>query len=281
MRLHFTYKNYRGEVDEREVIVHHVRNIATDWHPEKQWIVTALDVKKNEMRDFAMRDMSNVRPTPTLFLLTADVLRNIMGRLNELQNQIHEVGAGPTDELTRLVTEAKSLLQTVMKGTEAQEPESVLPTAITPEIREVLRMQPWRIDTLASALRAAGHGIGKRHEDATAAVKFLLLHFVLKHGTSWHSVFKKYLDGGVSDGMKYLHTLPGYEDDGKPKPPDCLPGSMEGMVWPGHEQAMRICICGKPIEDGEPLHDGRAPVSMFDYFTTNYQSETDGEDKKA
>lgn len=271
MRFHFTYKNYRGETSEREVIVHHVRNISTEWHPEKQWILTALDVEKNQLRDFAMRDMSNVRPTPTLFLLTADVLRQLMGRMNELQNLVAEVGAGPVDDLMAKVSESKALLQTVLKG-EDEEPAAILPKDITPEIREVLRMQPWRVDTLASALRAAGHNIGKRHDDATAAVKFLLLQFVLRHGTSWHSVFKKYLDGGVSDGMKYLHTLPGYEGE---EP------SVDGLIWRGEEHARVTCVCGIPMAEHGP-HSGHAPTSLYDYTMTEDGKDLrpDGEEQK-
>lgn len=213
MRLHFTYTNYRGETSKREVIVHHFRFIETEWHPGKQWIMTALDVEKNVLRDFAMKDMADVHPTPTLFLLTADVLRQLMGRLNEMQGNLNESVLDGVPEIARLISEAKDLLNTVMKGVD-KDAGSYLPPAITPEIREVLRMQPWKIDTLSSALRAAGHDIGKRHEDATAAVKFLLLHIVLTHGSAWQNVFKTFIDGGVGDKMKYMHTLPGYETGG-------------------------------------------------------------------
>lgn len=259
MRLHFTYTNYRGETDEREVIVHHVRHMSTDWHPEKQWILTALDVKKDVMRDFAMKDMSNVRPTPTLFLLTADILRQLSGRLNELQNLIAEVGAGPTDDMARLVEESKKLLATVLKGEEV-EPLAILPNDITPEIREVLRMQPWRVESLASALRAAGHNISKRNEDATAAVKFLLLQFVLRHGASWHHVFKKYVDGGVTDGMKYLHTLAGYEGEDQPSPGP--------LVWQGEEHARTHCVvCGLHVSEHSTKADHQV-VTLMDYINT-------------
>lgn len=212
MKMHFTYTNYRGETDKREVIVHHIRHISTDWHPEKQWIMTALDVNKNAMRDFAMRDMSDVHPTPTLFLMSADVLRQLMGRLNEIQSAVNEVGTGPVDELTRLTGEAKGLVNSIMKGADKSD-GAFLPLDITPEIREVLRMQPWKVDTIAGALRASGHDIGKRHDDAMAAVKFLLLHFVLEHGKSWQHAFRTFVDNGVSDKMKYTHTLPGYGGD--------------------------------------------------------------------
>lgn len=234
MKMHFTYKNYRGETSEREVIVHHVRHISTDWHPEKQWIMTALDTQKGELRDFAMNDMTNVRPTPTLFMMTADVLRQIMGRMNEMGNLIVEVESGSpqaTENAIAKIGEAKALLQSVLKGSEAEEPPAILPNAITPEIREVLRMPPWRVTTLADALRASGANISRRHEDATASVKFLLLHFVLAHGVGWHAVFRKYIDGNVSDGMKYLHSLPGYAGDEEPAVGDAGPENYAGYVF--------------------------------------------------
>ena len=58
--LKFDYVNYRGELSHRRVIVHSVNYGSTEWHIEPQWLLYALDVEKNEFRDFAMKDMSNV-----------------------------------------------------------------------------------------------------------------------------------------------------------------------------------------------------------------------------
>ena len=32
---------------------------STEWHKEEQWLLKALDLDKNEDRDFAIKDISN------------------------------------------------------------------------------------------------------------------------------------------------------------------------------------------------------------------------------
>lgn len=59
--LRFTYKNYRGEVAERTVIVHGIWWGKTEFHPELQWLMVAYDVPNDKERTFAMRDMTDVR----------------------------------------------------------------------------------------------------------------------------------------------------------------------------------------------------------------------------
>lgn len=55
--LKFIYKNYRGEISERHVIPKGHEFISTEWHPEKQWIMVGLDLEKNAIRYFAMKDI--------------------------------------------------------------------------------------------------------------------------------------------------------------------------------------------------------------------------------
>lgn len=56
--LRFLYKNYRGEIGLREVAVPIVARFgSTEWHPEPQWLVHAIDVEKGLPREFALRDM--------------------------------------------------------------------------------------------------------------------------------------------------------------------------------------------------------------------------------
>lgn len=59
--LEFDYTNYKGEQSHRRVIVHSVGYGSNEWHPEPQWLMYALDLDKNEFREFAMKDMSNVK----------------------------------------------------------------------------------------------------------------------------------------------------------------------------------------------------------------------------
>lgn len=55
MRIHYT--NWRGETAEREIIPVKVWFGSTEWHPEPQWFLAAIDVEKDAPRDFAMKDI--------------------------------------------------------------------------------------------------------------------------------------------------------------------------------------------------------------------------------
>lgn len=51
------YKNYRGETSIREITPTDVPQfVATEFHPEAQWILRAWDYGKQDYRDFALRD---------------------------------------------------------------------------------------------------------------------------------------------------------------------------------------------------------------------------------
>lgn len=62
-RLHFNvpnkvvYTNWKGVTSERVIIPKHIWHGSTEYHKEPQFLVSALDVDKNEMRDFALKDM--------------------------------------------------------------------------------------------------------------------------------------------------------------------------------------------------------------------------------
>jgi predicted DNA-binding transcriptional regulator YafY len=51
------YTNYRGERSSRTIIPQKIVFESNEYHPEKQWILYALDVQKNEVRGFAMKDI--------------------------------------------------------------------------------------------------------------------------------------------------------------------------------------------------------------------------------
>jgi predicted DNA-binding transcriptional regulator YafY len=53
----FTYRNWKGAVDERTVRVISLEYGSTEWHPEAQWFMRAFDVRKQSVRLFAIRDM--------------------------------------------------------------------------------------------------------------------------------------------------------------------------------------------------------------------------------
>jgi hypothetical protein len=54
--IEITYRNYRGEVSQRRIVPQRVWFGASEWHPEPQWMLDALDVDKGE-RSFALRDV--------------------------------------------------------------------------------------------------------------------------------------------------------------------------------------------------------------------------------
>lgn len=51
------YTNWRGETAQRIIIPDSIYFGSTQWHPEPQWLLRALDVEKQAMRDFAMKDI--------------------------------------------------------------------------------------------------------------------------------------------------------------------------------------------------------------------------------
>ena len=56
--LKFVYKNWKGEVSEREVMDAEIVWDQSDWHGEDfQWFLWAIDVEKDEARMFLMKDI--------------------------------------------------------------------------------------------------------------------------------------------------------------------------------------------------------------------------------
>lgn len=55
--LQFLYTNWRGETSIRTAVPVKIWYGKTDWHPDEQWFIKAIDVEKGEERDFALVDM--------------------------------------------------------------------------------------------------------------------------------------------------------------------------------------------------------------------------------
>lgn len=51
------YRNHRGEESYRKVRPLRIRFGATEWHPERQWLLEVYDYGRNDRRTFAMRDV--------------------------------------------------------------------------------------------------------------------------------------------------------------------------------------------------------------------------------
>jgi len=56
------YTNWRGERALRHIRPLTIRFEATEWHPEEQWILRAVDVERGATRDFAMSSIHSWTP---------------------------------------------------------------------------------------------------------------------------------------------------------------------------------------------------------------------------
>jgi hypothetical protein len=59
-RIAFDYINWKGSQSRRRARVMGIFWGSTEYHPEEQWLIKAMDLDKKQERVFAMRDMSNV-----------------------------------------------------------------------------------------------------------------------------------------------------------------------------------------------------------------------------
>lgn len=57
--IKIVYTNYRGETASRHVVPQRVWFGATDWHPEEQWLLDAIDLDKGAERSFALLDIKS------------------------------------------------------------------------------------------------------------------------------------------------------------------------------------------------------------------------------
>ena len=51
------YTNWKNETRYRLIKPISIEFKSTEWHKEKQWILNAVDIEKNAIRNFAMRDI--------------------------------------------------------------------------------------------------------------------------------------------------------------------------------------------------------------------------------
>jgi hypothetical protein len=62
--LSFDYVNYRGEASRRTVTMISHRYGTSRWYETEQWLMMALDHSKNEPREFAVANMTNIVAHP-------------------------------------------------------------------------------------------------------------------------------------------------------------------------------------------------------------------------
>jgi predicted DNA-binding transcriptional regulator YafY len=61
--LIFVYRNHRGVVSTRRVVPAGVWYGSSAWHTTEQWFLSAYDLDKAALRDFAFSDITLVDPT--------------------------------------------------------------------------------------------------------------------------------------------------------------------------------------------------------------------------
>ena len=59
MIVNVLYTNWEGKTGMRKIIPSKIWFGSTDYHKEEQWLLDALDVDKNVMRSFAMKDIKS------------------------------------------------------------------------------------------------------------------------------------------------------------------------------------------------------------------------------
>jgi len=55
--VNILYTNYQRETAIRKIVPKRIWFGKTEWHPEEQWLLDALDLEKNADRGFAMKDI--------------------------------------------------------------------------------------------------------------------------------------------------------------------------------------------------------------------------------
>ncbi len=51
------YTNWKGETATRTILPEKIWFGHTEWHKEDQWLLHAMDLGKNEYRDFSLKDI--------------------------------------------------------------------------------------------------------------------------------------------------------------------------------------------------------------------------------
>lgn len=55
--VQIVYTNWKGETAERTIKPIELWYGATEYHPEAQWLLRAIDIEKDDERNFAMKDI--------------------------------------------------------------------------------------------------------------------------------------------------------------------------------------------------------------------------------
>lgn len=111
--VYIDYTNHRGERAWRKIKPHDWEFCSTEWHPERQWILHAMDYDKEAVRGFALSSIhawSSSSPTAVDMALAKQLQRSMernarmVNRLQRLKSsdQLWSDGAAPKGSLDGL-----------------------------------------------------------------------------------------------------------------------------------------------------------------------------------
>lgn len=110
-KFYFDYTNYKGQWDaDRCAEPVAIRFGTSDFHGAPQWLLQGKDQQRDgAAREYAMRDMSNVRPSFTMYLVSKDSMRQVVTRLEEIARyskmRVVDANPGALMECVRLAQE--------------------------------------------------------------------------------------------------------------------------------------------------------------------------------
>lgn len=61
-KVKINYTNYKGVTKDRIIIPKEIIFEENEWHNEKQWILVAFDIEKDDYRNFALKDIHSWLP---------------------------------------------------------------------------------------------------------------------------------------------------------------------------------------------------------------------------
>lgn len=111
---HFGYTNYKGEFSQRRATPVRFEFDSTEHHPEKQWIMFAIDHDKGAMRAFALADVvlgSGATRINQLEGIVADLVASDAGQVKEENDKIRLEAGGMAVEIAELRSALKEMTE--------------------------------------------------------------------------------------------------------------------------------------------------------------------------
>ncbi len=162
-----TYRNYRGEVDQRTVEPIYIWFGSTKYHPEPGWLMHAKDLAKGERRDFALADcqFADLSPPPEREVRLATREELLAGEILAELSRARAKFPGKNVTFAALIEEVGELATATFEESADRVRKEALQVAVM-AMRMILDgdhcYEPWRaekgLDPLDPELRAQAEG---------------------------------------------------------------------------------------------------------------------------